>query len=80
MSTLIDSNSDEIIKGDIPSIDFKECPVCYSNIDNDVYCRNKHIICAECYLKIRNLSLERDEFPKCPQCRVEMANQFEYRF
>ena len=80
MSTLIDSNQGEIIKEDIPTFDFKECPVCFTTIENDVYCCNKHIICASCYLKIRDISFDKDEIPKCPQCRVEMPRQFEYRF
>ena len=78
MSEVVSSNLNNDFS--IERTPIEECPVCFRGVENDVFCCNKHIICAECYLKIKYHSHQRGEIAKCPQCRVEMSKQFEYRF
>ena len=52
----------------------EECPVCYNEVMNDVYCTNKHIVCAKCYLTICHLATAHDSVnPRCPICRVYLC-------
>ena len=53
-----------------------ECCICYEEIHNDVHCKNKHVMCAGCFIKIRDSV----PVPSCPMCRTPINNQFEYRF
>ena len=57
-------------------LDHMRVCICYEEIHNDVHCKNRHVMCAGCFIKIRDSVA----VPLCPMCRTPINNQFEYRF
>ena len=62
---------------------YGECPVCFLHIHNEVLCDNDHVMCARCYLTLRDQSIMAFDagaatvsYPKCPLCRIYITKQF----
>lgn len=74
--TSVSSSLNNIKVEEVELGSYGECCICYEEIHNDVHCKNKHVMCAGCFIKIRDSV----SVPSCPMCRTPINNQFEYRF